>query len=340
VNLTTLGWDGDWAQALADRNDPALVPARVMAVHRGLYAVRGDGLDTLVPAAGALEATALSSAELPAVGDWVALRDGVAIRHVLPRRTVLARADDDAREEALAANVDLCLITTSLDLDLNLRRLERFVTLAGSGGVPVLIVCTKGDLARDPITQTAEVAERTGAETIVLSARDGWGVNALRARLEPGRTAALVGMSGVGKSTLVNLLLGEERQRTLSVREHDSRGRHATTHRELFVLDNGALLIDTPGVRLPRMASALGVEDAFADVMALAARCRFADCRHDGEPDCAVAAAIASGALAADRLAAMRKLEREGLSAAQRRDRARQFGRRHRHEIRARTRHR
>jgi ribosome biogenesis GTPase len=147
-------------------------------------------------------------------------------------------------------------------------------------------------------------------------------------------------MSGVGKSTLVNLLLGEARQRTLSVREHDSRGRHATTHRELFVLDNGALLIDTPGVRLPRMASAVGVEDAFADVMALAARCRFADCRHDGEPDCAVAAAIASGALAADRLAAMRKLEREGLSAAQRRDRARQFGRRHRHEIRARTRHR
>ena len=340
MNLTTLGWDGDWAQALADHDDRALLPARVMAVHRGRYAVRGEALDALVPAAGALEASARSPAELPAVGDWVALRGGQVIRHVLPRRTVLARADDDAREEALAANVDLCIVTTSLDLDLNLRRLERFVALARSGGVAVLIVCTKGDLARDPLGEAAEVSARTGAETLVLSARDGWGVNALRARLEPRRTAALVGMSGVGKSTLVNLLLGEQRQRTLAVREHDARGRHATTHRELFVLDDGALLIDTPGLRLPRTASAAGVEDAFADVMALAAQCRFSDCRHEGEPECAVAAAIAAGTLAADRLAAMRKLEREGLSAAQRRDRARQFGRLHRHEIRARTRHR
>jgi ribosome biogenesis GTPase len=340
VNLTTLGWDGDWAQALADRNDRALVPARVMAVHRGLYAVQGDGIDRLVPLAGALEAAALSPAELPAAGDWVALRDGQVIRHVLPRRTLLARADDDAREEALAANVDLCLITTSLDLDLNLRRLERFVALARGGGVEVLIVCTKGDLARDPAGQAAEVAARTGAEAIVLSAQDGWGVNGLRARLEPRRTAALVGMSGVGKSTLVNLLLGEERQRTLAVRESDARGRHATTHRELFALPGGALLIDTPGLRLPRMASTEGVEDAFADVTAAAAGCRFNDCRHDGEPGCGVAAAIAAGELAPERLAAMRKLEREGMSAAERRERARTFRRHHRHEIRARTRHR
>jgi ribosome biogenesis GTPase len=341
VNLTTLGWDGDWAQALADREDRALVPARVMAVHRGLYAVRGDdGIDALVPATGALEAAAGSPADLPAVGDWVALRDGQAIRHVLPRRTLLARADDDAREEALAANVDVCLVTTSLDQDLNLRRLERFVALARAGGVAVLIVCTKGDLARDPIAESAEVSARTGAETIVLSAQEGWGVNALRARLQPRRTAALVGMSGVGKSTLVNLLLGEARQRTLTVRERDARGRHATTHRELFVLDGGALLIDTPGLRLPRMASAAGVADAFADVAAAAARCRFSDCRHAGEPGCGVAAAIADGELAPDRLAAMRKLEREGLTAAERRERARTFSRLYRREIRARTRHR
>ncbi|HEX5616780.1 MAG TPA: ribosome small subunit-dependent GTPase A, partial [Solirubrobacteraceae bacterium] len=286
MNLTTLGWDGGWAQALADHEDPTLVPARVTAVHRGRYAVRGDDLDALVPAAGALEAGARAPAELPATGDWVALRGGEAIRHVLPRRTVLSRADDDAREEALAANVDLALITTSLDLDLNLRRLERFVALARTGGVEVLLVLTKGDLSRDPVGQAADVAATVGAEAIVLSARDGWGVNGLRARLEGGRTHALVGMSGVGKSTLVNLLLGEERQRTLEVRASDARGRHATTHRELFALDDGALLIDTPGLRLPRMASADGVDDAFSDVVGAAQGCRFADCRHDGEPGC------------------------------------------------------
>ena len=340
MNLTTLGWDGGWAQALADHEDATLVPARVIAVHRGRYAVRGDDIDALVPAAGALEAAARGPAELPATGDWVALRRGEAIRHVLPRRTVLSRADDDAREETLAANVDLCLITTSLDMDLNLRRLERFVALARAGGVAVLVVCTKGDLARDPVADAAAVSAATGAEAIVLSARDGWGVNGLRARLEPGSTSALLGMSGVGKSTLVNLLLGEERQRTLEVRERDARGRHATTHRELFALDGGALLIDTPGLRLPRMASAAGVEDAFADVAAAAERCRFADCRHAGEPGCGVAAAVEAGELAPDRLPAMRKLEREGLSAAERRQRSRAFHKRYRKEIRARTRHR
>jgi ribosome biogenesis GTPase / thiamine phosphate phosphatase len=340
LNLTTLGWDGGWAQALADHEDPTLVPARVTAVHRGRYAVRGDDIDALVPAAGALEAAARGPAELPATGDWVALRRGEAIRHVLPRRTLLARADDDAREEALAANVDVGLVTTSLDMDLNLRRLERFVALARAGGIEVLILCTKGDLARDPVAEAGAVSEATGAETIVLSARDGWGVNGLRGRLGRGRTHALVGMSGVGKSTLVNLLLGEERQRTLAVRERDARGRHATTHRELFALEGGPLLIDTPGLRLPRMASTAGVEDTFADVTEAAADCRFADCRHAGEPGCGVAAAIEAGELAPARLAAMRKLEREGMTAAERRARSRAFHKRHRKEIRARTRHR
>ena len=336
MDLTTLGWDGEWAQALADLDDHALTAARVMAVHRGRVAVH-DG--TLLPVAGALQAEARSPAELPATGDWVAVRNG-AVRHVLPRRGALTRTDEDAREEALAANVDLCLVVTSLNQDLNLRRLERFVALARGGGVPALLVCTKGDLARDPIAEAAVAAAAVGIEGIVLSARDGWGMAGLRARLEPARTTALVGMSGVGKSTLVNLLLGEERQRTLEVREGDARGRHATTHRELFVLDDGALLLDTPGLRLPRMATAEGVEDAFADVAAAAAHCRFGDCAHDGEPGCAVRAAIAAGELEAKRLDAMRKLEREGMTAAERRAQSREFSRLYRKEIRARTRRR
>jgi ribosome biogenesis GTPase len=336
MDLTTLGWDGERATALLALDDRALTPARVMAVHRGRVALH-DG--RLLPVAGALAAQARSPAELPATGDWVAVRGGT-VRHVLPRRGLLARTDEDAREEALAANVDLCLVVTSLNMDLNLRRLERFVAIARAGGVPALLVCTKGDLARDPIAEAEAAAAAVGIEALVLSAHDGWGVPALRARLEPQRTAALVGMSGVGKSTLVNLLLGEERQRTLEVRASDDRGRHATTHRELFVLDDGALLLDTPGLRLPRMASSAGVEDAFADVRDAAAACRFADCRHEGEPGCGVRAAIAAGELDGKRLDAMRKLEREGLTAAERRVRSREFARKYRKEVRARTRRR
>jgi ribosome biogenesis GTPase len=182
------------------------------------------------------------------------------------------------------------------------------------------------------------VQERLGCEVIVLSAHDGWGVPALRARLRPRTTTVLVGTSGVGKSTLVNLLLGEERQRTIDIRSGDDRGRHATTHRELFVLDDGALLVDTPGIRAPGMVSTEGLDETFADIEDLARACRFADCGHEDEPGCAVRAAIEAGELDPDRLRSLRKLEREGLSAQERREQARDFHRRYRREIRARSR--
>lgn len=340
---TALGWDEGWAAALAALQDPALVAARVMAVHRGRVAVCGDDLDALLPVAGALSSGARSARELPAVGDWVAVGDG-AVRAVLPRRSFIARADDAGAEEALVANADLAAIVTSLDQDANVARIERFVALARAGGVEPLLVASKGDLARDPIDEADALARAAGGvDVVVLSTVAGWGLPALRARMAGSgapTTTALLGMSGVGKSTLVNALLEDEVQRTLPVRERDDRGRHATTHRELFVLEDGALLVDAPGMRLPRLAEAGGLDEAFADVGALAERCRFGDCRHDGEPGCAVAEAIASGELDARRLEHLRKLEREGLSAQERRERHRAFARMHRKDVAARTRHR
>lgn len=342
--IERLGYDDARARALAELPDPStLSPARVVAVHRGRCAVLGADIDALLPLSGTLTASASQPSDLPTVGDWVAVAHREVIRHVLPRTSLLARSDGDrpggGGHEALAANAERCLVLTSLDHDLNARRLERFVTLARAGGLLPLVVCTKGDRSADPIGEAARLSERLGGvEALVLSAVDGWGITALRSRLAPGTTSVLVGMSGVGKSTLVNLLLGEERQRTLEVRASDDRGRHATTHRELFVLDDGAMVIDLPGVRLPRLTTDAGLDDTFSDVTALARGCRFADCAHGSEPGCAVQAAIADGTLAADRLRAMRKLEREGMSAAERQARSRRIHRDYRRVVAARPR--
>jgi ribosome biogenesis GTPase / thiamine phosphate phosphatase len=323
VGLATLGWNDCWAQALARQADDALRPARVVAVHRGRVAVRDDEGEALLP---------VLVREPALVGDWAGVRDG-AVRAILERRTLLER--DGAGQ---VANADLCIAVTSLNQDLNVRRAERFLALAHAGGVEALVVLSKGDLAQDPAGDAERVARRLSCEVIVLSAQDGWGIPGLRARLAPRRTSVLVGTSGAGKSTLVNLLLGEQRQRVLEIRSGDDRGRHATTHRELFVLDDGSLLVDTPGVRRPGMVSTDGLDETFAEIDELARGCRFADCRHEDEPGCAVRAAIDAGELDPDRLASLRKLEREGLSAQERREQARDFHRRYRKDIRARSR--
>jgi ribosome biogenesis GTPase len=306
--LHDLGWDEAWASALAALpGSEGLTPARVTAVHRGFVEVNTD--DTKLPVAGSVD-------DQPVVGDWVGLRDG-AVRAILPRRTTLAREDS-----TLVANADLAIIVSSLNADLNLRRLERFAALARGGGIEPVVALSKSDLHADPDAITEDVAAQLGGvEVIVFSAHDGSGVPALRARMLPRTTSLLIGMSGVGKSTLVNLLLGSDVQRVLGLRS-DDRGQHATTHRELFVLDDGALLIDTPGVRSPALADAEGVDEAFADIVELAQQCRFGDCRHETEPGCAV-----RGVVSDERLESMRKLEREGWTAQQRRERDRVSGR-------------
>jgi ribosome biogenesis GTPase len=323
--LTALGWTPHLDAAFAALERPDLVPARVAAAHRGR-------LDLVTPAgpfsgapSGRLAHDAATAADLPAVGDWVAADTATGVVHaLLPRRGGIARAAGDGRAEpqVLAANVDVALVVASLNRDFNLRRIERFLALAADAEADAVVVLSKADLSDDPERAALEVGAALGgtAPVIAISVVDGTGFDALGAWLQPGRTAVLLGSSGVGKTTLLNHLTGVERP-TLPVREHDDRGRHTTTHRELVPLEGGALVIDTPGLRLPRLwEQAAGLRSVFADVETLAAGCRFRDCSHHGEPGCEVAAAIADGRLPADRLAGMEKLAREEAWLTSRRD--------------------
>jgi ribosome biogenesis GTPase / thiamine phosphate phosphatase len=308
------------------------VTVRVVAVHKETAIVRGpDGLDRSAVVSGRFRFEALAASDYPAVGDWVALASGdgtapsgaqAVITAVLPRRSAFVRSAADATrrsagnlvdEQVLAANVDVAFLVAGLDHDFNLRRLERYLAVAWSSGVRPIIVLNKADVALDLDDRLLAVESIAPAVPIVvLSALTGDHVADLAPFLAPGQTAVVLGSSGVGKSTLVNALLGEQRQATAAVRDDDSRGRHTTTHRELFELPGGALLIDTPGIRALEVAGAdEGIDAAFDDIADLALACRFNDCRHAGEPGCAVRSALDDGRLSPDRLASHQKLERE-----------------------------
>jgi ribosome biogenesis GTPase / thiamine phosphate phosphatase len=275
---------------------------RVLAQHRGRWLVASDDEEKprLLPARGSLRETP------PVTGDWVAIDEGGAIAGVHERSGTLVRqaAGEATTAQVLAANVDLALVVESLP-EPSERRAERLAALALAGGVPAALVLTKSDLADDGQAVAARMARRLGlADAVAVSARDGTGVGILRTLLVPGETAALIGRSGAGKSTLVNALLGEDRQATRAVRAGDGRGRHTTVTRELIPLPWGAAIVDTPGLRAIGLWDGPG--DAFSDIDELAAACRFADCRHDTEPGCAVRDAVDP-----ERLEAWRKLERE-----------------------------
>jgi len=315
--MALLGFDAERAADLAALGRPDLEPARVGAVHRGgvdLLAASGP-LRGRVP--GRLRHAAATPADLPAVGDWVAVDPGSGeIAAVLPRRGGIARRAADGRPVAqvLAANVDVALVVSSLNRELNLPRLERHLALAADAGAQAVVVLSKADLDADPDGRAAEVATALGGHVpvVALSVVSGVGLAALAEWLRPGVTAVLLGSSGVGKTTLRNALAGGPSAATAPVRERDDRGRHTTTARELVPLSSGAVLIDTPGLRLPRLwLEAGGLAAAYADVETLAQSCRFADCRHAGEPDCAVAAAVAEGRLDPRRLVQHEKLARE-----------------------------
>jgi len=314
--LAALGWTAELGEAFETYAADGLVAGRVVAEHRAGYLVRNGGdADVLARARGRLYDAAAVGGLLPAVGDWVVLNQ-TTIEAVLPRRTSISRkvALRDSDEQVLAANVDVVFIVMGLDGDFNVRRLERYLTTAWNSGASPVVVLTKLDLGGDDeLLLTAETVAM-GVPVLPVSSITGEGLETLEPELRPGQTAVLLGSSGVGKSTLINRLLGEDRIATAGLRR-DGRGRHTTRHRELFAVPGGALIIDTPGLRELQLWEG-DVDEAFADVVELAARCRFSDCAHESEPDCAVREGIDP-----ERLKAYRKLQRELAAIEARRDR-------------------
>jgi ribosome biogenesis GTPase len=312
--LVTLGWTDELEAAFTPHAERGFEPARVVAEHRGGYLVRGERDERLAHPRGKLRDDELFGG-MPAVGDWVAVCDApggrAAIEAVLPRRTKVSRKTPwlKAEEHVLAANVDTVLLVSGLDLDFNPRRLERYLTAAWDSGADPVVVLTKLDLLDDESKLVEAEAIAFGVPVLPVSNLTGEGVDELRALLRPGKTFVLLGSSGVGKSTLVNRLAGRRLMPTGDVRA-DGRGRHTTRHRQILVLPGGALLVDTPGLREFQVWEG-DLDSAFADVAELATACRFSDCAHVTEPDCAVREALESGALDPERWASYLKLQRE-----------------------------
>ena len=328
--LDAFGWSPAVEAAFAPFRGEGLEPARVAVAFGATFRVVTRGGDMLADITGRLRHQAEGRRDLPAVGDWVVLKpstiDGgrAAIQAILPRKSVFSRkvAGDTTAEQIVAANVDVAFVVTSLDHDFNPRRLERYLAMTWESGARPVILLNKVDVAEDLSAKMDEMsAVALGVPVHVLSAREGTGIEALAPYFAAGQTIAVLGSSGVGKSTLINRLLGEERLRTAEVRASDSRGRHTTTHRELVPLPGGAVLIDTPGMRELQLWSAeAGLVETFDDIAALAVNCFFANCKHASEPRCAVKAAIESGALSAERLDSFHTLGREQTLLAERQD--------------------
>ena len=319
--LDQLGWGADFEREFQQHAATGLVPGRVAVQHRGAYDVYTEHGEVRAGLPGRLLHDAADSADLPAVGDWVALEvpdtGSATIRAVLPRRTSFVRtaASDGhrvAEQQVVATNVDVVFLVSSLVDDLNARRLERYLVLAWESGAQPVVVLTKADLCPDLESALTEIEPVTvGAPLHVVSNVTGEGIDELRPYFSGNRTVAALGSSGVGKSTLINTLSGTEVAATRDVR-NDGRGRHTTTRRELLPVPGGGFFLDTPGMRELQLSDARsGVDEAFEDVSELATQCRFSDCAHDTEPGCAIREALRDGRLDAERWASFKKLERE-----------------------------
>jgi ribosome biogenesis GTPase len=317
TELVEFGWTDYFARHFIEGDE--FTPARVIAEHRSVYQIQTGKFECPARISGRLRHQAASHADLPAVGDWVvaqapAENSEATIHRVLPRKSKFSRkvAGRRTEEQVVAANVDTVWIVSSLDQDFSLRRIERYLTLAWKSGANPVIVLTKADLSDDAAGRTREVESISiGTQVHTTSSVTRDGLSDLRAYFCNHATVALLGSSGVGKSTLINSLAGASLQQTAEVRG-DGKGRHTTTHRQLLRMPGGGMMIDTPGMReLQLWESEAGLADTFGDINELAKNCRFSDCRHAGEPGCAVVEAVERGQLAEDRLQSYQKLQRE-----------------------------
>jgi len=342
IDLADLGWNERLASAFSAHAAEGLVPGRISLEHTHIYRVMLADGERLGRVAGRLRHNAAKRADFPAVGDWVAvepaaLDEDVRIRAVLPRFSRFSRraAGDPTEEQVVAANIDTVFLVAGLDRDFNPRRLERYLLVAWESGAAPVIVLNKADLVEDTSPFVDEVRTLAPAVPIhPMSSREPESADTLRQYLGGGRTGALLGSSGVGKSTIVNTLIGHERLRTREVREEDSRGRHTTTARQLVVLPGSGVLIDTPGMReLQLWETGDALAGTFADIEALADGCRFRDCRHREEPGCAVRAAAAEGTLEAGRLESFRKLQDEQAHQARMQDQRAQIEQKRRWKV-------
>ena len=320
MTLADLGWNDSFAEAFALHAAEGCIPARVTLELKGFFEVTGESGALLGECTGKFIHAAHSAADYPAIGDWVAItpqpgeETRAAIHAVLPRRTKFSRkaVGEQVVEQVVAANVDTVFLVSGLDGNYHLHRLERYLAAAWASGAQPVVLLNKADLNDDTAALTAEIAGiAPNLPVFVVSAETRRGLKALAPYLQPGQTIALLGSSGVGKSTLINRLVGERVQDTQEVRTADKKGRHTTTQRELFVAPSGVIVIDTPGMReiSPWDASA-GIDAAFRDVTAVAGRCKFRDCAHTVEPGCAVQAALADGSLSGERWQAYLRMQR------------------------------
>lgn len=333
--LIPYGWNDSFQADFLPFQLQGYLPGRVIAEHRQYLIVITPQGENIAVVSGTLRYRAQSRADYPAVGDWVVLSpfqpgERSKVQAVLPRQTRISRksAGDEISEQIIGANIDTLFIVSSLNQDFNMRRLERYLVLAQNSGSQTVVVMNKADLCDDIPARLAQLSLISQAiPVLVVSALDSESVAPLRAYLAPGKTLAMIGSSGVGKSSLLNALTQQDLQRVQAIRQQDARGRHTTVHRQLFALpDNQGLMLDSPGIReIQLWEGGEGLEAAFADIQTLVSHCRFRDCRHEKEPDCAVNEALASGILDKKRWRNYLKLSDETLYLEQRKAQMREI---------------